>query len=381
MNHLKSIEPYRLLFPLGLVFGILGASVWIAFALIPQMTYPMRLHSQLMMGTFLFAFVSGFLMTAIPKMTASFPAQPFELVVAFFLVLCNAMGAYSGIAELFYLISAISILSLIVFFIRRFLARTKSIPPFFPFVLVGLTSGMCGAVILALPALLEVANGFLLFGKRLYFDGMILFLILGIGSRLIPLISGRKVQEDLSVRVIARNLLLCTLLILGFALESAGSVWIGGILKVTVVGWVAFRGWGILAKAQTKSRLALGLRLSGLMVLGGLVMAVLQPGYAVHWMHLTYIAGFGLMTLTVATRVTLAHGSYDLSFEAKSKSLLVCGALILIATATRVSAPFLGTLYTKHLMYAGIVWILAMAIWGFVFIRRMIFKGKAQRGC
>ena len=382
MKLFKSVEPYRLLFPLGVMFGALGVYVWIAFAFFPGSEFPVQLHSKLMLGTFLFSFAAGFLMTAIPKMTASFPAQTFELTIAFVLVLLNALCAYLAPAEVFNLMSAISIFSLVLFFIRRYRARTKSPPPFFPFVLMGLLCGLIGALLLSLNGVMQISAGLFLFAKKMYFEGMILFLVLGIGSRLIPVISGRGTMNEKSGgRVIASNIALGIILVFAFALESFEFVLVGGIFKSLCVTWVAIFGWSIFAKSQTKSRLAFGMRISGLMVLFGIYMSVLQPAFAVHWMHLTYIAGFGLMTLTVATRVTLAHGSYDLSYEAKSGALWICGALILTAAAARVAAPFISSSYVIHLAYAAILWIAAIGLWGVVFIKRMIWKGNDQASC
>lgn len=382
MKFLKSLETYRLLFPIGVMFGALGVYVWIAFAFFPQSEYPVQLHSKLMLGTFLFSFAAGFLMTAIPKMTASFPAQPLELSIAFVLVLANALCAYLTRADFFYLMSAISILSLVLFFVRRFLARTKSPPPFFPFVIMGLLSGFTGASLMSANGIAQLPSELLLFAKKIYFEGMILFLVLGIGSRLIPVISGRGiVNEQTGVRVVARNIALGVALVCAFALESFEFPITGGILKSLIVTWIAFYSWGIFEKSQTKSRLAFGMRISGLMVLLGIYMSVLQPAFAVHWIHLTYIAGFGLMTLTVATRVTLAYGAYDLSYEAKSGALWVCGALILTAAATRVAAPYIGSGYVKHLAYAAVVWIAAIIVWGVVFVKRMIWKGQDKASC
>ncbi len=382
MNLFKSVEPYRLLFPLGVLFGSLGVYVWIAYAFFPGTEFPAQLHSKLMLGTFLFSFAAGFLMTAIPKMTASFPAEPFELLIAFVLVLLNAACAYLAGAEVFYLVSAISIFSLILFFIRRFRARTKSPPPFFPFVLMGLLSGFTGALIMSANDFVKIPSELFLFGKKIYFEGMILFLVLGIGSRLIPVISGRGIaNEKTGGMIIARNIFLGLSLFLAFGLEGFGLAIAGGLLKALVCTWVAFFSWNILAKSQTRSRLAFGMRISGLMVLFGIYMGVFHPAFAVHWMHLTYIAGFGLMTLTVATRVTLAHGSYNLAYESQSGSLWVCGALILTAAATRVAAPFVGSSYVMQLAYAALVWIAAIAVWGVVFVKRMILKGNDQRSC
>ncbi|MGZ5278640.1 MAG: NnrS family protein [Pseudobdellovibrionaceae bacterium] len=377
----SSVEPYRFLFPLGAIFAVLGVIVWIKYAMFPDSVYPVQVHSHLMMGAFIFAFAAGFLMTAIPKMTASFPATASELILAHIFVLGNALLVFLGTAEHFYLMSAVSIFGLILFFARRVRHRQKPLPLFFPFVLMGLLSGFVGTLIGALPLFFNIPSEILFLGRKLYFEGMTLFLILGIGSRLIPVISGRGIVDQTGASVVIRNIILGLVLISGFILEASGKYLVGGILKSIAVTWVAYQSWGILAKSKTKSRLALGLRISGLMVLAGLYMSALQPAFAVHWMHLTYIAGFGLMTLTVASRVTLAHGSYDLAFEAKSPALWICGGLILAAALARVSAPFIASGYISHLLYAALLWILAVVIWGAVFIKRMIRKGEALPSC
>lgn len=382
MRFLKSIEPYRLFFPLGLLFGALGVYLWISYAFFPQSEFPVQLHSKLMLGTFLFSFAAGFLMTAIPKMTASFPAEPIEMTIAFILILSSAICAYLAPAEFFYLMSAVSICGLILFFFRRFRARKKSPPPFFPFVIFGLGCGLIGALIMSTIGLLEISTELVLFAKKLYFEGMILFLVLGIGSRLIPVISGLGLEgERTGIEAVLRNVFLGIVLIAGFAFESFGFYYTGIILKITMVTWVAMAGWGLFKRSKSKSRLALGMRASGIMVLLGVYLSAFVPEYAIHWMHLTYIAGFGLMTLTVASRVTLAHGSYDLAFEKNSNSLWICGALVLTAAATRVAAPYTGAGYIMHLAYAAIVWILALSVWGIVFIRRIIWKGDDKASC
>lgn len=382
MNDFTKIEPYRVLFPIGLVFGCLGVYVWVAYALLKGNSYPVQLHSHLMMGSFLFSFVAGFLMTAVPKMTASFRAKPYEIFVAFMLILGISFFANWGRSEYFYSMSGFSIACLVFFFIRRFLNRTKNPPAFFPFVVLGLMCGLVGCILLAVNGPSDLANPLVLFGKKIYFEGMILLLVLGVGSRLIPVISGRGVVPDPSeIQTALKNFALGMVLIAAFALESFQYVLVGGILKSIVVTWVAVFNWGIFEAAKSKSRLAVGMRISGLMVLFGIYMSVVQSAFAIHWMHLTYIAGFGLMTLTVASRVTLAHGSYDLSFEAHSKSLWISGALILTAAATRVAAPFISSGYVRHLAYAGVVWILALTVWGVVFVKRMIWKGSDQPSC
>lgn len=89
-------------------------------------------------------------------------------------------------------------------------------------------------------------------------------------------------------------------------------------------------------------------------------------------MHFVYISGMGLMTLMIGTRVILSHGGYSLQLEFRSKSIVVIGALFLIAAATRVSAPYIpNELYFTHLAYAGGTLSLGILVWTAEFLRRI----------
>lgn len=370
---MKSKEPYRFLFPIGLFFAVAGTAVWIKFALDPGTVYPGVIHARVMIGAFLLAFVCGFLMTAIPKMTASYPARRLEIWIAALLTVASGIAAYHPENSYFFLLAASALLFLLIFAARRALKRTKAIPPFFAFVGVGLLSGLVGS------ALLFFAEpGFIYeFGRRLFFQGMILCLVLGIGSRLIPVITGNAIVN----RPLWNYAAVAMLIPVSFAAEAAGYVGAGGFLKAMAATMVAAGFWGLAARSKKFSRLAPAMRISGALVIGGLWMAALYPAFAVHWMHLTYVGGFGLMTFTVASRVTLAHGHYDLAFEARSRSLPVIGGLILLAAGTRVFAPFYPPEYIPHLAYAAFTWVIAVTIWGAVFLRKLVKDGTHSEGC
>jgi len=62
------LEPYRLLFPLGVLAGLIGAGAWPLHAL-GWLPWPGALHRALMMQGFEHGFVLGFLLTAIPGLT------------------------------------------------------------------------------------------------------------------------------------------------------------------------------------------------------------------------------------------------------------------------------------------------------------------------
>lgn len=79
MKNKIEIEPYQPFFFSGLLISVLGVAVWIFFQLGWMSKYPQDAHAFLMIMGFLFAYISGFLMTAIPKMANAKAAQPIEV--------------------------------------------------------------------------------------------------------------------------------------------------------------------------------------------------------------------------------------------------------------------------------------------------------------
>src|ERR1041384_380285 len=86
-EHGARIDPYRIFFPLGGVAAILGTVLWIAFGFGWIGYYPGISHADLMTGGFLFAFVMGFLMTAIPQFTGAHRASGAERAIGALLLL------------------------------------------------------------------------------------------------------------------------------------------------------------------------------------------------------------------------------------------------------------------------------------------------------
>src|SRR5690242_15867844 len=61
-------DPYRTLFPIGVAFAVIGALLW-PLALWVGIPYPGVLHPVLMIEGFELAFVAGFLLTILPRVT------------------------------------------------------------------------------------------------------------------------------------------------------------------------------------------------------------------------------------------------------------------------------------------------------------------------
>src|SRR5215471_8126085 len=69
MMHLR--EPYRLFFPLGILFGLAGVAIWPLYSFGLTATYSGRSHALVQTGGFLYAFIAGFLLTAVPRFTGT----------------------------------------------------------------------------------------------------------------------------------------------------------------------------------------------------------------------------------------------------------------------------------------------------------------------
>lgn len=362
----NSIEPYRLFFPLGVAYAFAGVSVWL-FYLAGWIPYPGAYHSNWMIGGFLLSFACGFLMTAVPKFTGAGACTNLELGLGVLLVLGNLISPLFMAALLFFLI---------FYFARRFIERTYAPPPHFIFVGLGLLLGLVGSIGIALE--LDPLLAF----RVLFFQGIMVSFIIGIGARLVRVLLGYApsplVQIKNSIRAgdrgfsswfaaeskksITVNFLL---LALGFVFEFFPALReVGRFLRAAALGWIAFSAWKLHRFPKDRGVLSWGLWVSCWLLFFGAIANPFAGGYAMHILHLVYIGGFGVMALLVASRVILSHGGFDIELERRSKLLACTVALGALAAVTRMSAPFLGAGYERHLGYAAFCWTLAISLWG-----------------
>jgi len=75
-------EPFRIFFPLGIALAWIGIGHWVAYAAGWIGTYSCTAHGLVQIQGFLLAFALGFLLTAIPRRTASEPASAIGIVAA-----------------------------------------------------------------------------------------------------------------------------------------------------------------------------------------------------------------------------------------------------------------------------------------------------------
>ena len=74
-------EPYRLLFPLGIVLSWTGVLPWLLFAIGVTDEYRSIFHSMAQVQGFLACFAVGFLFTMIPRRTGTAAPSPWQMAV------------------------------------------------------------------------------------------------------------------------------------------------------------------------------------------------------------------------------------------------------------------------------------------------------------
>ena len=365
-------DPYRVLFPLGVIYAIAGAAPWLLYAF-GRMPWPGPLHRALMIEGFELCFVLGFLLTAIPAFTHGARCTPLELAgaVAGPLVfgLCAALGLEAAALAAF----TLTIVWLAVAVVRRLVVAKVPPPEEFQFVGLGLMLGLAGGVVQFGAALRWWEEPAPRLGIHLVSLGMVLALVLGVGSMLVPVFAG--LRDPLVIQGVAgpherrgrRPLYtaLAAVLALSFVAEGAGLARLGELLRALVATVFVTLVWKL---ARLPGRRALGawtMWTSGWLVLVGLLLAAALPLQAVGFHHLVFIGGYGLLTLAIGTRVVLGHGRFPLSTEGVVLSPLVVIAIAL-ALALRVAADGLPPRAQPHAFAASAaMWMLAWLSWSF----------------
>ena len=113
-------NPYKPLFILGVLFGLMGVLIWLFFDVGLIAFYPRRAHIQIMFFAFFWSFVAGFLMTAIPHMTDSRLTCSLEVWLASSLVLVQFILNFFNRTDLAVFFYFIQLIFLLFFILSRF---------------------------------------------------------------------------------------------------------------------------------------------------------------------------------------------------------------------------------------------------------------------
>jgi uncharacterized protein involved in response to NO len=144
-----------------------------------------------------------------------------------------------------------------------------------------------------------------------------------------------------------------------------------------------FRIWKIQRKSSRPSALKVSVRVVAAAIPLSFFLTWLQPTMYIAWFHILFIGCFALITLSVATRVTLAHGSYSTDLEMKSKTLWWVVSFLVTGAIFRVCYGFSeGMWKTAYLHMAATLWMAALLSWCYSFLPKIFKPGpQAKPSC
>lgn len=357
-------RPFIYLFIVGIFHLFWGLGAWVLFAL-GKVNYPSLEHARAMNEGFLLSFAAGFILTFIPRTTRTHTVTAKELSAMISFAIVAGFSDHAALLGIF-------VLTYIVV-IRLFKSPAPTLPPFLWAIVFGLASGATGLI-------LKIFSTFNY--KPFLYEGMLLFWLIGVGSFLLPMIreSSRSTSQEIKEKIP----FVCGFIFIGLAFESIqASSSIGPIIKLIGILFAAFHYWHISELPRHKGYLSWGIWLSTLFVALGSALKVVSPNLAIHWVHITFIMGYTLVTLMVATRVSIAHGNGNFQIETSFQRTRAVIALILLAGLTRISVAFLPEQYVSHLAYAAVTLLVGVSVWislTFPIWRKYFIRTKLNAG-
>jgi uncharacterized protein involved in response to NO len=360
-------EPYRIFFPLGIAFGLAGVAIWPLYTFGITATYSGRAHALVQTDGFLYAFIAGFLLTAVPRFTGTEPpSRPVQYWLAAVLVVsvvASELRAFAFGLTMFVVAQA-TLLALVA---RRFFRRQQAPPPSFVLIGLALVAGAAGALITAGVALEIAPASWDLPGKRMLTEGMVLLLVLGVGGFLGPRLLGFAALpvpgqslggSRLPWAAAGLTIFLSVPIEYGFDLA-----WMA-VIRAAVVTAVVVPMLQLWRAPAVRTTLSWTVWIAYWVIVVGVWHVAFAPRYRVDFLHMLFVGGFSLLILAVATRVTLSHGGKDLALEQRSWPLRIGLTLGLIAMLARVGAPFATASYFEHLAFAALLWMAGVLCWG-----------------
>ena len=87
----------------------------------------------------------------------------------------------------------------------------------------------------------------------------------------------------------------------------------------------------------------------------GACLSLFYNSYSIHFIHLSYISGIGLIALVLS--------AHPFKPKMRNKTMAWIGSLLLIAGFTRATAILIAGSYERHLSYSAMLWVIAIILW------------------
>ncbi len=358
------LEPYRLLFPLGYLFAVLGLGIWIEDYLAPKGGNPGEGHAVLMMQGFAFTFSLGILLTELPKSLGRIEPPPWTHLVLF-VVLLLAMAASAlehavALSQGFYLLAVLALT--IYLLLTLILKREGPAHPDLVFTGASILSALAGAVVWLIAEVHALPGEVLRWAQLAGFQAYFLLFAFGTFHWETPAKPGAGLGRRAAANACAAAILFALITVEAFA-----SSWFPDseslILRLAHAGKAGLVLWFILRRVPRTGPAYRGAARYALWsIFLGFTLTVIIPGKNVALSHFTYIAGFCWLVLSRGAVLVSLRSSWQLPL-AKKSSLAAYGLLLAAGGALRVLADFSASSRPVLLLLAAGFVLLPMLLW------------------
>ncbi len=360
-------EPYRLLFPLGVLIALFAVGQWLAFA--AHVThYRSIFHAMAQIQGFVFCFVTGFLFTFIPRRTFTPPPAAWQMAVALVCPVGVTAAAWVeqwAATQVFHL-TMVGVL--LHFVVSRLLKSRNSRPADDGLVWVpaALALSVVGSVVTGVAAAVQMMWLHDL-ARAALLQGVVASLIVGVGSLLVPVITRRETKpRPPSTAGKVMHLACFVAFVASFGVAGL-SPSLGYGLRAAVAGF-ALVWQGRLWRPPDQPGLNPWLVwLAAWSVPLGFTLAALFP---VHWsicVHVTFIGGFGLIALSVGNHVVQMHANRPELLKGWDPRLVVFGLGLMGAVVMRSLLELDPPHYFGWMTAATVSFLVGAAAW-FAFV-------------
>ena len=381
-------EPYRLLFPLGLLLAWAGVLHWFLHGLGVLPHYRPVFHAIAQIQGFMTCFAVGFLFTAIPRRTGTPPPSTWQMILALAAPVGSTVAAWFqhwAWSQAFWLAL---VFMLIGFMVRRFVSAEAARRPPASFIWLPLSfaMGIVGSVLIGVYGVLGQEYYRLHdLGRLLLLQGMFLGLVVGVGGMVFPLLTRGDAPPDMTGSRRDRLVLAAHV---AAALALAGSFWLentvslrGGLalraVLILVVLMVSAGIWRLPSVPGWHRQLVW---LSAWMLPAGYFLAALFPGQRKAGLHVAFIGGFALMALSVGLHVTLAHGGHKRLVRGRPWQVPVYGTLVLLAAVGRALVDFDQARFFPWIAASAGLFLTGSLFWAALVLPRLWRDRKLIRG-
>jgi uncharacterized protein involved in response to NO len=337
-------DPYRIFFPLGLLLAWAGVGHWFLHSVGVLEDFRPIFHAMTQIQGFLTAFAVGFLFTMIPRRTESAPPAPWQLafgMIAPVAITISVWFEQFALSQVFWIALMLMMLGFVVKRFREEAAKRRP-PNSFVWIPVALVLGLAGSVLTGVGASLGTQYWWLHdLGRRMILQGVFVSMILGVGGLAIPLMTRGDKPSDASSSSrdrIARALHLLAALALtaSFFVEQFVSLAGAMFLRAAVVLSVLISSAEVLKPPAGPGANRRLIWLAAWMLPLGYFVAGLFDEHAKAGLHVVFIGGFALLTLTVSAQVSLGHGGRGHLLASKPLRLISVAGFLFAALGARV---------------------------------------------